>query len=350
MRDALTLVIAAAREPQGRQEKLERALAAAEEARSALSVDEVEARFAPLLASDRSLAEDVTQHLNKLVSDIRQAQAAWPSAKRRDDAAAAAEAALLEVQDIALQAAYIALPDRLVDHLEQRDTGDSIVFWQEFGDELATEEQGDQVLRWLAGSSRSAGMLVDPEEGVIYKVPSGKKRLGMASAALWGALAGLIPLTILSGGGSWLGIPEGDWPFADWGDLIGLYVCVVIGAGLHFLASMAKGIDFDGELAVTQSSRRIDWLAIRWGSVLTLFLPPLITTVGLGMTGLRPDTFENFATAVLAGYSADSLAPIFMRRLGSSSEKTAKAITKKPSKREVGAEATGRRRSLQPQG
>lgn len=334
MRDALIDVLDAAERG---EVPLRQAVETAATKKNMLKADDVKADFAALLAPIPKERARVRQHATKLISDIRQAQDHWPTTENLTEAPASAELALEELQDIALQAAYMVLSRRIVARLRKSNTADSLVFWDEYKDELATREQGDEVLQWLATLPRSSGILVDAEEGVVYKMPPLKARWALGLMGLWALPFSILAVAAVSWLGDWL-ITSDDWPLSDTGDVIRLYVCVLIGSALHFLVSLAKNIDFDGELAVTKAGPKLAWLSLRWGSILALYLPPLVTAIALGLTDLRPDDFEGFATLVLAGYSADSLAPVFLSRLGKSADRASKALTRKPKREDDGKE------------
>jgi hypothetical protein len=303
----------------------EQALKDAEDLRRRLDLNDLRTRLGEAMASDGSTGI-FGENVASLIAALERAERYWPKVApidpdRVDRALDALDEAFIEI-------GYVTVPDRLAGKLDSQSVGGSFDFYVEFADEFTNDEQIDAIVNWLAAHPRSDdGALIDPESGVVYRLPQGPARKWRLATTAWMAVVGVLVMFGAWALGRWLfDIPDPDWPYSDLRSLLGLYLAVLLGAAIHFLAAAGSKISFDDELAVTVPRRSRDWLSIRWVSVAWLFFPAFVTTLGLGTTDLRPDDFETFSTILLAGYSADSLSTNFLSRLGKAAEKTSKAV------------------------
>jgi hypothetical protein len=84
-----------------------------------------------------------------------------------------------------------------------------------------------------------------------------------------------------------------------------LVLFVAIGAVAH-IGSQALNINYDNPMKVYDAGNLIDWLSLRWVSVLRMFIPVAFVVAALWGAGNIPTSFAKLGTALLAGYTADS--------------------------------------------
>ena len=65
------------------------------------------------------------------------------------------------------------------------------------------------------------------------------------------------------------------------------------------------------------SARGLDWLRLRWLSILLVLIPIVVVTGSLWGAGDAPKHFQDIGVALLAGYSSDSLFRNSIARLSS---------------------------------
>ena len=104
--------------------------------------------------------------------------------------------------------------------------------------------------------------------------------------------------------------------------MILLYLVVLAGALVHIgiTKNLITNIRFDAPLQVHVPSRGMSWLELRWVAVGLLFLPVLVTAGILWWGGLDLTSTQDFVTALLAGYSADSLFAAALTRFGTTAK------------------------------
>ena len=91
--------------------------------------------------------------------------------------------------------------------------------------------------------------------------------------------------------------------------MILLDLLVLAGALVHIgiTKNLITNIRFDAPLRVHVPSHGLRWLELRWVAVGMLFVPVLVTAGLLWAAGLDLSGNQDLVTALLAGYSADSL-------------------------------------------
>jgi hypothetical protein len=95
------------------------------------------------------------------------------------------------------------------------------------------------------------------------------------------------------------------WP-AKWvWKMLVLVLFVSIGAVAH-IGSQALNVNFDNPMKVYDAGNLIDWLSLRWVSVMRMFVPVAFVVATLWGAGNIPTSFAKLGTALLAGYTADS--------------------------------------------
>jgi len=130
---------------------------------------------------------------------------------------------------------------------------------------------------------------------------------------VWGAVLALAAIigvfALLDRAG--MARPPEDWLVK----LVVLYLFVLGGAVLH-IGSMSFGnIRFEDRLPIYAMSSGTTWLSLRWLAILRLYIPIAVVAGSLWGAGNVPESFQDLATAVLAGYSADSLFRTSLYRL-----------------------------------
>lgn len=90
--------------------------------------------------------------------------------------------------------------------------------------------------------------------------------------------------------------------------------------------------NYDNRLGVYDANGIVDWLSLRWIAVLRLYIPVTFVVAGLWGAGNVPGSFSALVTAILAGYSADSLfrAAVSNVQAQSSARQAARSSTASP--------------------
>jgi hypothetical protein len=271
------------------------------------------------------------ENVESLLAALERADRYWPGGDAANVRPNRTDRALEAFDEAFIEIGYVTVPARLHSKMQTQSVGAALDFYAEFADEFTNDEQIDVIFAWLA-QHETKGYLLEPELGLVYRLPLTEvgKYLKIGTPVFM-VVAGVGLLAFVR----WLGldifkVPEADWPYADWDALAGTYAAVLLGALLHFIAKTGSGISFDDDLAVTVPRRSLDWISIRWVSVAWLFLPAYVTTLVVGATDLRTSDVEGVMTALLAGYSADSISGNFFGQIGKAADKTSKAIGSKP--------------------
>jgi len=97
--------------------------------------------------------------------------------------------------------------------------------------------------------------------------------------------------------------------------LLEVYVLVTFGALVHLVVAVRKKREAMEPDAVIVPAVVLDWAHIRAMNLCTLIVPIVVTTLFVRLTDLRVDGTESWAVAILAGYSADSIAQLGFDRL-----------------------------------
>lgn len=292
--------------------------------------DETTAAEAPELTAVRV----VGHHVAHLLYDLEEADRAWTEAAKKasdgssnaaqavDDARLAEEA----LRRAMLHALYLTfLRDARNGRPGQRfSASEYCQGWDRF-----TKAQLHQLELWIAHDGLRLGeeelpLAYDPKTGSVYRRAEGfLSRLVTASAPLWGgALAGGAIAVIffvlkLAGITDW---PDDTWPW----QLLVLLLFVTFGAFLH-LGSRVLNINYDDPIKVYDAGNLLHWLSLWWLDVLRMYIPIAVVVGSLWGAGNVPHSFKELGTAILAGYSADSLFRAFAERIKSQAANDRKA-------------------------
>jgi len=290
----------------GRAE-LERELRDAVDALESRPLDAYRARLAEAAPGDGgALHASVGDTVRKFLNALDRAYRAWPRepATARETAADAVAA----LDDAILQAGYLTIPQRLDEKLAVRHVGEHVDFASEFGDQLASPEQCATLLKWLGEHPRAMKGLVDLRSGRIYRMSQTRGgQVARVGVLVWAPVLSALLLWLVTRFGGWFDLES--WPTTPSGRVILLYLLVLAGALVHIgiTKNLITNIRFDAPLRVHVPSHGLRWLELRWVAVGMLFLPVLATAGILWAAGLDLSGNQDLVTALLAGYSADSL-------------------------------------------
>lgn len=174
-----------------------------------------------------------------------------------------------------------------------------------------TKDQVDDIWRWLIHDPTQLGgrpnqLALDRQNHRVYRKPcTWWQKSYTISATLWGGaiafglVAGVFALLDRAGLTSW----PTDWPVK----LIILFLSVAAGAALHVASRSLSNIRFDDPLKVYAAGEGWDWLRLRWIAILRIYIPIAVVVGLLWGAGTIPGSFQDLGTAVLAGFTADSI-------------------------------------------
>jgi hypothetical protein len=279
-----------------------------------------QARLAEAMPEEGSaLHARVGDTVRKLLNALDRAYRSWP----RDPATAreAAPAAVAALDDAILQAGYLTIPQRLDEKLATRHVGEHVDFASEFGDQLASPEQCAALLKWLGEHPREIQGLVDLHSGRVYRLSqTGRGRVARVGVLVWAPVLSALLLWGATSLGGWFDLEA--WPETRAGRVILLYVLVLAGALVHIgiTKNLITNIRFDAPLRVHVPSHGLSWLELRWVAVGMLFVPVLLTAGILWASGLDLTDTHDLVTALLAGYSADSLFAAALTRFATTAQ------------------------------
>jgi hypothetical protein len=96
------------------------------------------------------------------------------------------------------------------------------------------------------------------------------------------------------------------WPGKWVWKMLVLILFVAIGSAVH-LGSRTLNINYDNPMRIYDAGNILSWLSLRWVAVIYMYIPITFVVIGLWGAGNIPSSFQKLGTAILAGYSADSL-------------------------------------------
>jgi hypothetical protein len=279
------------------------------------------ARVDEVQQASLALKAEFGDELRWLINDLLDAEDAWPQAGHPEAAVSAGRAANAHLSSALVHAARLTLPDRLRRHLAQLRPGEQLSFEREFADELPEPEQRRETLDWLDRHSLAIGGIVDVARGVIWRTSP------RASIRLLTCLAPVITIAVVAIALWGLTMPGGAWLFADDGDDLPVaFLVAMLGVVAHFLVSVIKRRQAAEPGGVYATGRWVLWLHVNWASVSLQVLSPLVVVVAMVVIGARLESSQDYVTFILAGYSADSLAFVFVGRLETAAATAAKTL------------------------
>jgi hypothetical protein len=243
----------------------------------------------------------------------------WPQAP--DELINTAETILSALNQAAKPLAILLLIKRAI---EAR-VGERVDVAAALGDWFVPDDQAPGIVAQLARDQprldeQPAPIIVDTKTGSLYRKPgSAWEQVWTETAAVWGTAAGLglmiATFALLHAA------HLTDWPHQWLSKMIVLYLFVVAGAAAHVGSLSLAQIRFDDPLRIYAASTGLDWLRLRWLSILRLMIPVVIVAGSLWGAGNIPNNFQDLGVALLAGYSADSIFRSSVARLASNSAK-----------------------------
>ena len=299
---------------------LEREVRDAADALESRPLDAYRERLANALPSDGgALHAAAGDTVRKFLNALDRAYRAWP--REPGTAREAGADAVAALDDAILQAGYLTIPQRLDEKLAAKHVGEHIDFSSEFGDQLASPEQCTKLLRWLGEHPRGIQGLVDLHHGRVYRMSQTRSgRVARVGVLVWAPVLSALVLWAVTRLGGWFELDS--WPSTRSGRVILLYLLVLAGALVHIgiTKNLITNIRFDAPLRVHVPSHGLRWLELRWVAVGMLFLPVLVTAGILWATGLDLSGNQDIVTALLAGYSADSLFAAALTRFATTAQ------------------------------
>lgn len=188
---------------------------------------------------------------------------------------------------------------------ERRDLFDYCDGWD------LSDRQVEDIWGWLTHDSphfgsRQVELAVDRLDRCVYRKPATLwQKTYTLTAPLWGGalafglVAGTFALLERAGLTTW---PD-DWPVK----MVVLFLFVSAGGGLHLASRSLSNIRFSDPLKVYTAAEGWDWLRLRWLAILRIYLPIAVVVGVLWGAGNIPASFDEIGTAVLAGFTADSI-------------------------------------------
>lgn len=188
-----------------------------------------------------------------------------------------------------------------------------------------TSAQVSMLWRWLTTdprrfSGKDLPIVLDTVNRRAYR--QADERLGLwwrALAPLWGFAIVFVVVTLLFELLHAAGITT--WPGRWVWKMLVLILMVTTGSVIH-LGSRALNINYDDPMKIMDAGNIINWLSLRWLSIVYLYVPIGFVVIGLWGAHNVPSTFQKLGTAILAGYSADSLFRAAVSKLQTQSNAT----------------------------
>jgi hypothetical protein len=237
---------------------------------------------------------------------------AWPRLHApADEVVAACARASKPLGDAIFHVVRLTAAARVNDHLATLPIGGAADVDRILGDELADDERRNAILGELAASPIGLGGVVDAAARKIYRVaPSRKTRI----ATLLLPPAALAIGVLLFAGLAYL--DNRAWVPAEWPQgltsgesLLVAYLFVTLGALVHVAVGYLKRAREQGPEPLVVASI-FWWLHVRFGTITLNVLWLWIAVVGLGVSNKL-----SAVTAFFAGYSIDSVADLFLKKL-----------------------------------
>jgi hypothetical protein len=148
------------------------------------------------------------------------------------------------------------------------------------------------------------------------------EKISSTSAALWGAALVFVIVAVLF---TLLHAAQvTKWPGSWAWKLLVLVLFTSVGALAH-VGAQALNVKYSDPMKVYDAGNIFDWLSLRWIAIVRLYLPVGFVVATLWGAGNIPTSFRALSTALLAGYSADSLLGAAISKLKSQAAKSAPA-------------------------
>jgi len=285
---------------------VEAALAAAQVACDETGWD-LPAGLRALLEADAELTPRYSGAVEEIVLNVAAARARLPApagpVAERVVAAAATQAALAPA---CRRARGLLAPILVARELADLQPGDRIDLATLFGEPLDPAAL-QAIVAGLKHEPPGRCGVVDSAQQVVYRT---------ADEPAWRAwMLASLPLALLGGVGFLFVLGHLDeWFSLDIPQLnstrrlLAVYALSAFGAFLHLFVAAQKSRKQDSTTTKIVEAAYWQWLPLRVMSLCRLVVPILVTTVVVRFTNLHVDGTEDWAVAILAGYSSDSIA------------------------------------------
>jgi hypothetical protein len=258
-----------------------------------------------------------TSRVQAVVEELRLAARLWDPAVTPDADALQANApailAALEKAAVLVQMLTIAGP--LSAELEGRFKPGQALSIAEFLDGRVPLPAHQQVIDFLAeGNNLLRNGVVDKKKGCVYRLPvSSLGRVWRYPFAPLACLAASAAVLVVA---AWLGHEAGNRSLSRLGPWVVAWLAVLVGTALHYgVTAWRRRKEIATEIPVL--SEWWQWMMLRPFAGLGILIPPLITVVTLRLLkyGISVKSPRELGTYLLAGYSADSISGMAVKRL-----------------------------------
>jgi hypothetical protein len=268
------------------------------------------------LADSSELYEKAAAKVDRLSRGVRDARdkaniidgSPLPSDVDAMHKAARETAAALETARVTIR--ELLLPYRLKCQLHALRVGKSVDFKKDYSDELPTV---DERLAALKEFSRRS----DYFREAVFDLP-GERIWRRSASAVWRAATCLaIPVFAVLVGGALTAaslLPLEELHLDDAGDVLAAYGLVLTGVLVHLVIENIKQAQAN-TVPIIAIGETIDWVHLRWASLLWSFAPIVVVVVGLLAIGTQVSG-EEALVFFFGGYSFDSVAGTFLTRFG----------------------------------
>ncbi|HEU5063091.1 MAG TPA: hypothetical protein VFT79_08085 [Solirubrobacterales bacterium] len=257
---------------------------------------------------------------------VRQVSADWPKMGSADLTAITKgiERSSKALQEVVLGCYRLTIPKDVERSLGDLSIGKSLDFDLKYKEEIPDEKVREEILAAL--SQRRIGGWVDLKAGLIYRVSPQRSVRVLTYLAPLLAVAAAVLLLIGIANLKHLGIDLPGTHLDDAKALVGAFLLVLGGAVIHLVVENVKQFQMDAA-PIVAISNLLDWMHLRWAGISLMAVPLVVVTIGMRMA--VDSTPDQVATYILAGYSADSIAGVFLTRFDSSASASAKKLIKR---------------------
>jgi hypothetical protein len=258
-----------------------------------------------------------TSRVQEVVDQLRLADRLWQPTQSPDAETLKASApeiiAALEKAAVLVQMLTIAEP--LSAELKLRFKPGQGLSIADFLDGRVPASAQAQVIDFLAeGNNLLHNGVVDKKSGCVYRLPVsflGRLwRYPIAPVACLAASAGVLVVA------AWLGHQANDHSLSRLGPWIVGWLAVLVGAALHYGVTIwRRRREITTDIPVL--SAWWQWMMLRPFAGLGILIPPLITVITLRLLkyDISSSSPRELGTYLLAGYSADSISGMAVKRL-----------------------------------
>ena len=202
---------------------------------------------------------------------------------------------------------FLTVPSRVAAHLKTLKSGYALNFYEEFKDEFCSEEQANELLKYLARHPAFIDDIIDTSQGSIFKVDPKTKR--------WKSYVRVFAAFVLGVGaiiGSfWLLRERIGHEYIT--GILKMYLVFVSGALFHIFIDAMKATKSSTGLKFRSIEDWFLWINIKELSIITGILLLDFTFIGLVII-FDPGVIIDPLTLAAAGYSFDSIGEVVSGR------------------------------------